>query len=1243
MSKVTSGFRDPANPYRGRGVDAGSSVLRVSNRLAHDETQLTTGNTDQSQGVATPVADQRGRSPLALADDRSVRVAYPGGRSTRQAWRTEAPVWTRPAKMTTRLETLGGLRIYRGGQELVALSGRRMQCALLVYLAVERQATRDSVMAIFWPDKDAEKARRSLNNTVYELRGSLGDDWVTAAGNALSIAESVETDVGLLRSALNEERYQEAASLGSGAFLEGCHLADSTAFEHWTARQRSTVRQLQQTAGSAYVQSLYDRGDLAWATAASREWASRAPLDDEAQFWLIRLLAETGHRADALREYERFRGALWDEFEVEPQEGMVGLVSRIREGEVAGLPDSVHRKAGSRVAATEHDPSLEAVDPLGASTPDDAWRPTPGWARKLLKPIGGYVAISAGVLQGVDLLIGYYPSIPSTFFRAALVLLLGGLPIIAATVFFQSQPVHARDLRGARFLVARWFSWRNAMLGGIAATAAWTAALVGWNMVGRLALNDSVVVVPFRVSTSSDDEGRLADELADEITRELNSWDSIRAVPPVSLSGPMFDLGLVGSAIQRTQDGIALARVVRANKMAAIVVDVRSDSAFVSATLFDVLNGRELRQPIEASGNVGDAMALAVPVAHAILGLDTLSIDPERIRRGTANRAALLADVEGERHLAQWHLSEAEERFRAAIFIDPEFGLAHLHLAQSLYWQSARLPRRLTTLGPEIAAASASALEHADGLGFRDRTHIDAFYAFQEGDYDRARDLYHALLARDPTDIYAWLSLGSVEYRDPWLATAGGRPARPRSNLNVALRAFSETRRLQPSFELGYGHLFDIHRDVERVADPGACKAYELPRGQLKAVWDPTGPVPTDARAFCPVLLDSIEWIPRDSLSSTDPVLILRGIDRLLEERLRELRRWSAYAADEPTPREELTTIWLRQRQRLEVAAPSDARTLADSALLYASDALALRSDTLPADLLRLSRLYLAVDDWPRADSVGEEALARLKADDSWSETPPSSGAANLYLASGRPSRALDVVSRLQRRRFQENPDDGSLIPFGGAEAVLDRLGVLGATGIGGDPLNQALDELDRIWSGASYTVRERQLLRESVALRISTALVLDDRRLDAWYEELDLSDPLWLALAQGPRDPIAASEHLKEALGMFPQDLTPAFRVYIQGLAARRAGDHSRSLALLSRLDSIPLRADERIESGWGLRTLSYLTRAKSHEALQDTAAAVASYRRFLQTRMGADTLSAPLYELAEQRLASLSGRSRD
>jgi tetratricopeptide (TPR) repeat protein/TolB-like protein len=741
----------------------------------------------------------------------------------------------------------------------------------------------------------------------------------------------------------------------------------------------------------------------------------------------------------------------------------------------------------------------------------------------------------------------------------------------------------------------------------------------------------SVVVLPYQTATSTPVESALAADVTDGITRELGSWESMRVVPRVALAGPMFDRGLAGPTLEFIDDGIDLARDSGVQALVAVRLSLRGDSALVDADLFDVGTGRSVGRTLSAQAGAHETDVLVARIVQQILGLGDLPANPADLRRKTENIDALVQDEEGLSYLARWRLREAEQAFRRAIALDSTFAVALNHLAQTLYWQASHNPNRMRELGPEIAQLSIAAVRHSAGTLSLDSLHIRAFHSFQQGDYAAARQRYHALLSRDTTDLYAWLLLGSVEFRDPWLLELDDGTYRPRSDLNVALDAFLETTRLNPAFELGYGHLFDIDRLAVQSAERGSCLGYELPRDEFITLWEPL--TPFQERSYCPVVVaDSIVWLPKSQFDELDRADLIRGASGLIERTLRVVTRWADFSPAEPKPREELMRAVLEQRALLDPAAPELIDSLTRLALRYSSEALALDSDTLPFELMNLSNLQLGSGNLNSALALMDTAM--LSADrGEW-----RSNVANPFVAAGLPSRALPVFAIPFRTMFIEDPATGSLIPYGGAEAVYDRAHVLGATGVAGPAIERELAELARIWSQPQYTREQRDVLMSDAALRLVAAAAFDPDPLAAWADGLEIDHPLWNAVLLSHSDTARARAYLDSSLVTETLAVSDVARSFLHGVVAARAGDHARAVGLFSRSDSIPLPLVS-YSGGWGLRGLSYALRADSYAALGDTSAAIDYYDRFLALWANADSLAAPHVERARGQREALGG----
>jgi DNA-binding SARP family transcriptional activator len=72
-----------------------------------------------------------------------------------------------------RLQTFGGLAL-TSGPEARQQPRRRLAVLARLVAAGPPGVSRDELLALFWPDRDLESARHSLDQLLYEARRSLG-------------------------------------------------------------------------------------------------------------------------------------------------------------------------------------------------------------------------------------------------------------------------------------------------------------------------------------------------------------------------------------------------------------------------------------------------------------------------------------------------------------------------------------------------------------------------------------------------------------------------------------------------------------------------------------------------------------------------------------------------------------------------------------------------------------------------------------------------------------------------------------------------------------------------------------------------------------------------------------------------------------------------------------------------------------------------------------------------------------
>lgn len=231
------------------------------------------------------------------------------------------------------------------GAPTIAVGRRKVQTdtrkatALLAYLVVSgRPQRRATVAALLWPESDEQSARGALRRTLSVLRTALGDRWLDVDGETIDLQrENMRADVSEFRRALADGRPADAVSLYRGDLLEGFSLRDSPAFDDWQAAEAEALRAEYLVALATLATDAERRGDEGAAIAYLRRRVSIDPLHEPSHRSLMRLLASTGDRAGALRQFRDLVRHLDGELGVAPTAETRALRDVLEHGPAEGV------------------------------------------------------------------------------------------------------------------------------------------------------------------------------------------------------------------------------------------------------------------------------------------------------------------------------------------------------------------------------------------------------------------------------------------------------------------------------------------------------------------------------------------------------------------------------------------------------------------------------------------------------------------------------------------------------------------------------------------------------------------------------------------------------------------------------------------------------------------------------------------------------------------------------------------
>src|SRR5512145_1445620 len=253
------------------------------------------------------------------------------------------------------LQENGMLRVFLFGapriehdQQAVPLR-RSRALALLAYLATTRQPqSRDTLLALLWPEFDAASARNNLRRELSLLKALLGEDVLIA--DRLTVAWNTQLDAWLDVAVFEAQiavwkqhshptgtlcaectaTLEIAVQLYCDEFMAGFSLIDSPAFDEWLFFRRENLRQQLAAALQCLIDWHKQRAAYGTAIDLARRWLALDNLHEPAQRELMRLYAWSGQHVAALRQYEECTRLLDIELGVEPELETTDLAAAIK-------------------------------------------------------------------------------------------------------------------------------------------------------------------------------------------------------------------------------------------------------------------------------------------------------------------------------------------------------------------------------------------------------------------------------------------------------------------------------------------------------------------------------------------------------------------------------------------------------------------------------------------------------------------------------------------------------------------------------------------------------------------------------------------------------------------------------------------------------------------------------------------------------------------------------------------------
>lgn len=245
-----------------------------------------------------------------------------------------------------KIQLLGGFSVSRGGAPFTFPT--RKSEALLAFLAFSPGQThsREKLATLLWPDSGDNQARQSLRQTLFTVKRELPDpDALLTDSGRIALAENAaEIDLVALRSLVDSasvDDLRRAHSLYTGPLLDGFSTGEDE-YDLWVEREREALRERISAARDRLI-SLVGAAEPDFAIQVALAVLTEDPVRESAHRALIRIYADTGRRAAAVKQYNNCADILWRRLTVRPSRETRELYESIA-GDPTGADEEPRRK-----------------------------------------------------------------------------------------------------------------------------------------------------------------------------------------------------------------------------------------------------------------------------------------------------------------------------------------------------------------------------------------------------------------------------------------------------------------------------------------------------------------------------------------------------------------------------------------------------------------------------------------------------------------------------------------------------------------------------------------------------------------------------------------------------------------------------------------------------------------------------------------------------------------------------------
>lgn len=231
------------------------------------------------------------------------------------------------------LSLLGGFEL-TGPDGVVDLPSKKL-AGLLAFLActAPRPQSREKLSALLWGSRFDARARQNLRQALFRLRKVLGEDALESDGEVVSLnAAAVRCDVSRFEALVRDgsrDALSAAADLYRGRLIDDISVGEE-GWTEWLTGERERLLDLALGAMMGLGEQDLAAGRAEQALKAGQRAIALNNMREDAHRLMVRALAATGRKAEALKHYQDLVALLKRELNTEPDAATRSLAAELR-------------------------------------------------------------------------------------------------------------------------------------------------------------------------------------------------------------------------------------------------------------------------------------------------------------------------------------------------------------------------------------------------------------------------------------------------------------------------------------------------------------------------------------------------------------------------------------------------------------------------------------------------------------------------------------------------------------------------------------------------------------------------------------------------------------------------------------------------------------------------------------------------------------------------------------------------